>query len=321
MDAPGLAIRAIGALAVFLLLYFFNPARLVTSTSALDVATIVGVFEAQYRDRFASSETREMGYQVQIQALTSAITALAQQRSQPDAPPGIEEALAQLQQGHTQPAETIFETVLARKAAEGHAANQQAAEAARHLGTLAFLHDTEKALTAYRRVVTLDLANGDGWNSLELLLYCIGHLDEAVNAFNQVRALGTKSGDQTLLARAYRNLGGVYWVRGDRTQAEAMHRQALQLDEALGYKTVWPVTTSTWAACNSSGRTRRRPQTWPRPPGSSSFLVRARNLGRGRCTREVGCSAGLLTRPHTRLRLPHPCFRSPPPCRPSRGHR
>ena len=59
--------------------------------------------------------------------------------------------------------QSIFETILTRKASEGQAANQQASEAARHLGALAFLHDTQKALTTYRRAVVLDPANVEGW--------------------------------------------------------------------------------------------------------------------------------------------------------------
>ena len=66
--------------------------------------------------------------------------------------------------------------------------------------------------------------------------YSIGHLDEAVDAYNQVRALGTISDDQDMLAVAYGNLGFVYEMRGDLAQAEAMYRKALELNEALGHK-------------------------------------------------------------------------------------
>ena len=82
----------------------------------------------------------------------------------------LKRPLPSCRQGHTAAAETIFEAVLARKAAEGQAANQQAAAAARHLGALAFLHDKEKALIAYRRAVALDPANAEGWNQLGHLL-------------------------------------------------------------------------------------------------------------------------------------------------------
>jgi tetratricopeptide (TPR) repeat protein len=169
-------------------------------------------------------------------AAANAVIALGQQRGKPDAPSGIEEALAQLSQKNTQAAETIFETVLERKAAEGKAANQEAAEAARHIGALAFLHDTEKALAAYRRAVELDPANAEGWNQLGHLLSLVGHLDEAADAYNHVRALGTTGSDPTWLAVAYGNLGHVYHGREDLAQAEAMYRTALVLVAPLGYK-------------------------------------------------------------------------------------
>jgi hypothetical protein len=100
---------------------------------------------------------REHDYQGQVRALTEAVTALTRQK-------GLDSvnALAQLRENNTEEAETIFAAILERKVAEGQVAYQQAAEAARHLGALAFLHDTAKALTAYRRAVELDPANMDG---------------------------------------------------------------------------------------------------------------------------------------------------------------
>ena len=194
----------------------------------------------QYERQVASSQAQVEYYQEQNRELTNAavnaVIALGQQRSQPKAPPGIEDALAQLQQGHTAAAETIFETVLAREAAVGQAANQQAAEAARHLGALAFLHDTDKALAAYSRAVELDPDNAEGWNQLGRLLHRIGQPDEAIDAFKHMLTLVTKSGDQHLLAMAYSNLGNVYRFQGDLVQATVMHREALKLDEALGRK-------------------------------------------------------------------------------------
>jgi TPR repeat protein len=56
--------------------------------------------------------------------------------------------------------------------------NRDAAEAARHLGALAFLDNTEEALRWYRRAVELDPANADEWNWLGLLYYRTGQLDQ-----------------------------------------------------------------------------------------------------------------------------------------------
>jgi tetratricopeptide (TPR) repeat protein len=174
---------------------------------------------------------REQDYQQQLRALTEAVTALTKQKGF-----DIAEALAQLRENNTGAAEAIFETILEHKVAEGQAAYQQAAEAARHLGALAFLHDTQKALTAYRRAVDLDPGNVGGWNQLGHLLVRVGRLDEAVDAYNRVRALGAERGNQGTLAMAYSNLGNTYFARGNLAQAEDMYRKGLALHEALGQK-------------------------------------------------------------------------------------
>ena len=177
---------------------------------------------------------REQYYQDLIKALTEAVTALSQQRNQPDAPPGIDAALAQLQQGNTEKAERIFEDILKRKSAEGQTANQQAAEAARHLGALAFLHDTDKALNAYRRAVSLDPENVEGWNQLGHLLQRVGDLDGSEKAYRKVLASGKSVKSDTWIAVAYGNLGIVYEIRGELDQAEAMYKKALLLFQDIG---------------------------------------------------------------------------------------
>ena len=94
----------------------------------------------------------------QIQALQETLQAL---RAQEDKP-AVQEALALLAQGDTSEAEKIFRQVLKQKSTEGCKANQEAAAAARHLGSLAFLYDTEKALQAYRQATELDPNNPSG---------------------------------------------------------------------------------------------------------------------------------------------------------------
>jgi protein O-GlcNAc transferase len=132
----------------------------------------------------------------------------------------------------------IFQTILTHKVAESKAANQQAAEAARHLGALARLRDTNKALNAYRQAVSLDPESADGWNELGHLLLRIGQLKNATEAFLKVHIIGEKANDHVSIACAYSNLGTVYSIRGDSNQAEAMHRKALELSEALGLKEI-----------------------------------------------------------------------------------
>jgi tetratricopeptide (TPR) repeat protein len=216
---------AFTALIGLLIVLAFIPDTPTPPTSYREVKDIV--------DRFEKSHERELSaYQGQVKALTEAVTALTQQEG-----PDVDKAMAQLRQGgNTEAAETIFENVLKRKVAEGQAAYRQAAKAAKHLGALAFFRDTQKALAAYRYAVALDPADANVWSQLGQLLYRIGQLDEAVEAFNQIQALGTNNGNQELLATAYNNLGILYGARGDLAQAKAMFHQALELGEALGHK-------------------------------------------------------------------------------------
>jgi tetratricopeptide (TPR) repeat protein len=95
----------------------------------------------------------------QIKALTEAITALAKA----DAPAAsINAALQALEQGDTKQAQAIFAEVAATKETAGKKNNQEAAEAYRHLGALAYLSDTKVALAACRKAVKLAPDNSGG---------------------------------------------------------------------------------------------------------------------------------------------------------------
>jgi protein O-GlcNAc transferase len=179
-----------------------------------------------------SKNLREQEYQDQIKALTETVQALARKR---DAP-GVKEALAALAQGQTQAAKDIFARTVEAKTAEGAAANRQAAEAARHLGTLTFLGNTGEALRWYRRAVELDPANADGWNQLGHLYHRTGQLDQAEAAYGKVIIIGEANGDTGAIAAGTGNLGVVYEAHGDLGKAEEMYQKALALHGALGSK-------------------------------------------------------------------------------------
>ena len=168
--------------------------------------------------------------------LTEAVQAISNERGKPDAPVGIDEALALLAEGQTGAAEAVLREVKERRKAEGAEALKEAAAAARHIGALAFLHDTEKALVAYREAVDLDPDNADGWNRLGQLLHRRGDLDNAEKALRRVLALGNRVDDQELLSIATGNLGILYYTRGDLDRAEAMYEKSLEIEEALGRK-------------------------------------------------------------------------------------
>jgi tetratricopeptide (TPR) repeat protein len=196
-----------------------------------EVQPIVEALVKAHQRELAGFHEREQLAQDQIKALTKAVTALTQQHG-----PHIADAVSQLEQGNSAAAERIFQDIFTRKAAEGKAVNQQAAEAARHLGALAFLHDTKKALHAYRQAVRFDPENFEGWAQLGHLLVRLGQVDQATDAYRKLLALGEERGNRGLVAIAYGNLGNVYEIRGDLDQAEAMYRKALELHEALGHK-------------------------------------------------------------------------------------
>ena len=195
----------------------------------VDVNAIVETLTREHREREAVA-------QEQIDALTKAVTALARQSEEPQAPPGVGDALLELAKGNTDAAEAIFQDTLDRKEAEGELSLKEAAEAARHLGALAFLHDTEKALAAYRKAVQLDPQNPVGWNQLGLLLRRIGDLDDAEDAYKKVLALGKSTDDRQFIAIAYGSLGIVYGIRGTLDRAEEMFLKSLEINEALGRK-------------------------------------------------------------------------------------
>ena len=177
--------------------------------------------------QLTTANVREQEYQDQISALTNAVNALAKQEG-----PGIDEALQLLAQGDTTAAEAIFQKVANRKKAD----IQEAAVAYRHLGALAFLHDTQKALNAYRRATELDPNNAEGWNQLGHLLRRTGQLEDAKATYQRVIALGEKRNNLSWIATAYGNLGNLYQIRGELEQAEAMYRKSLGIDEALSNK-------------------------------------------------------------------------------------
>lgn len=125
--------------------------------------------------------------------------------------------------------------------AEQHTANaiderRQAAEYWRHVGALAFLNDTEKALDAYRKATNLDPDDAGGWNELGHLLDRVGQLDEAVAAYGKVLAFGNNVSDEAIITAATVNLGSVFHTRGDLDKAEEMYRTSLTIEEALGRK-------------------------------------------------------------------------------------
>ena len=201
-----------------------------TASLLADKSEELGALKQREKDR-STIEDREST----IRELTAMVESLEQQRQQPDAPPGIDAALKQLEQGETGAAESIFQEILDTKKAGGRDANRGAAAAAgRHPGALYFLHDTQNAVSAYEEAVTLDPDDPDGWNQLGAMRYRLGQLDAAVQAYDRVQHLGNAAEDKTVIAVALGNLGLIYHTRGDLEKAEKYQLKSLALNEELG---------------------------------------------------------------------------------------
>ena len=206
--------------------------RYLASEPRVDVEAIVAQLESSHRGQFdalRSNYDQEVGkWREQAKA---AVAALARQEG-----PGIDEALARLAEGNTAAAEEIFKAIEERKTAEGVGANKAAAEAARHLGALAYFHDTQAAIDAYRRATVLDPDNAEAWIGLGAALIRIGKLAEADTVLRRVVALGQDANDPVVQAMGLGNLAVIYTSRGDLAQAEDMLLEELALFEPLDRK-------------------------------------------------------------------------------------
>ncbi|MGH8569106.1 MAG: tetratricopeptide repeat protein, partial [Gammaproteobacteria bacterium] len=201
-----------------------------TQPAIVNAGPVSAAIEA-LTEQLRSKDLQGQEYQDQVKALTETVQALAKKQ---DAP-GVKEALAALAQGQTQKAKTIFAKTVEAKTAEGAAAKPEAAEAARHLGALAFLDNTEEALRWYRRAVELDPGNADGWNRLGHLYQRTGQLDQAEAASRKAVTLGKANGGREAIAAGTGNLGPIYRTR-DLDRAEEMLKKSLAIEEKLGHQ-------------------------------------------------------------------------------------
>ena len=122
------------------------------------------------------------------------------------------------------------------QALQGQAALRTSAQYWRHIGALAFLHDTQKALVAYQKAVTLDPLEPAGWRHLGELQFRLGNLHEAEQMQRKALKLSEELGSKYGMAVAFCNLGNICQTHGDLSEAEQMHRNALLLQEDLGDK-------------------------------------------------------------------------------------
>jgi tetratricopeptide (TPR) repeat protein len=103
----------------------------------------------------------------------------------------------------------------------------KSAEYWRHIGALAFLHDTQKALAAYEKAVALDPGSPEGWRFLGELQFRLDDLPAAEKSFETLRGFAEHRSRSMGCAR----LGWIYSVRNDLPASEKIIREALSLAE------------------------------------------------------------------------------------------
>jgi tetratricopeptide (TPR) repeat protein len=178
--------------------------------------------------------------QKEREALRAAVMALTGKAHQPEPPAGVERALDLLREGQTGEAQVIFAEVVerkeeegTRKQAEGAADLREAAEAARHLGALAYLHSTQKALQAYTTATRLDPDHIWSWILLGRLHLRAGSLAGAEAAFEQARAAAERAGSERDVGVTYHELGMVRQASGDLAGALAAYQRYHEVSDQL----------------------------------------------------------------------------------------
>jgi tetratricopeptide (TPR) repeat protein len=172
-----------------------------------DASRRLGALEAE-NEQFR--EQVNQGDEQTEAAVAQAVADLALEAARAEDPYPFDSALAELREGRPDAAETLFLEIKDERRAAGKAALKHAARAARHIGALAFYHDTRKSLEAYQEAVALDGADAEGWNELGHLRMRLGELDGAKMAYEKGLSLSNQSSDKGVIAVATGDRGLIY---------------------------------------------------------------------------------------------------------------
>jgi tetratricopeptide (TPR) repeat protein len=110
------------------------------------------------------------------------------------------------------------------------------AEYWRHIGALAFLSNTQKALAAYEKATALDPDDPESLRFLGELRFRLGDYGAARKSFERLQALAEMVRDGKAQCIAYQRLGWIEERLGTLTLAEQLQRQSLQLATAEGWR-------------------------------------------------------------------------------------
>ena len=208
----------------------FALAFFVAKRGTIDVDQIIRDFAANQGTLDAIARLAELE---DSNAFHAAVVALVGQSKDPSAPRGINRAIELLRQGETGAAESALAEILDRRLAERSTASQEAAEAARHLGALAYFSDTAKAIEAYRTATELDPDDTWSWIYLGRLYRRAGNLAASEQAFQKARQAAEGADNARDIMVADNDLGDVRIARGDLAGAVAAYEAALAVAEKL----------------------------------------------------------------------------------------
>ena len=159
-------------------------------------------------------------------ARDAAIADLRQRSQSADDPSLFKKALEELGDDHTETAEVLFRGIVMKS-------RREAAFAACTVGSLAFHHNTQKALLAYEEAVELDPNTAYAWLGIGHLQKQMGRLEEAEAAFGKVLDLDNSNDSDLPRASALSNIGALSAARGDLDMAENKFMAALKLYKEL----------------------------------------------------------------------------------------
>lgn len=188
-----------------------------------DVGTLItqlGVAEARIR----AMEQEKHLQTDQIRALIDTGAALMRQLAERPATQRADlvAAIEALGRGDTLAAEAEFERVLEERSRVAHTAAHEAAEAARHIASLALLSDISKAVRYYRRACELESGDSNTWGLLGQACITAGDTSAARQALTRAFEEAKRSGDSRNQIVALNNLGD-------------LARLTQSLDEALNH--------------------------------------------------------------------------------------
>ena len=202
VGAIGLLFTIVGVVLAFF--SYFSTPKIPTGASPERVAEIASNLTAKYEHKIHSMEKDIANKEEINKTLKETITAISQghygTKNQ------NESALNALALGNTAEAKKLL-TEAARKVESD---TKEGAKTYIHLGSLAYLDNTQEAIMAYRRASELDSDNPEASNMLGILLLRTGDYAGAERYLKRVERYGITHKSNLYTSIAYSNLGNVY---------------------------------------------------------------------------------------------------------------